>query len=107
MSYRKLHGEISTLEEGEVDLEEEMTILEQFEDSVEKNLNLLKRLLDIRVIHSQVVELDYKLEDLETKVAANPDKDYSASIPPLASSLKATEDIMSRSTIDSRHLLKG
>ena len=86
-SYTKVHAEISAMGEGDLGPEEEQDVLDQFEESAERTLSLIKRLIDIRSVHSQVTDLEYELEDLEGKVAANPDRDYTASIQLLITNL--------------------
>ena len=73
---------------------------------MEQTLSLITRLIDIRMLHAQVMELEDEIEYLETKVEANTHKDYSSPVQQAVASLKTIKGILARSTISSLHPLR-
>ena len=70
---------------------------------MERTSSLIQRLIDIRSVQSQISNLQYDLEELETRINTSPDRDYSAPLQRISKKLDTLQDQVGRSTINSSH----
>ena len=106
LSYHKIHEEISLAGEGTLSPEEEQETLETFEDSVERSRSLLTRLIAIQTLSNLSSEIQFDLEELDSKMQAHPDRDYSATLSTITTTLKELKLALGKSTINSDHQLR-
>ncbi len=106
LSYHKIHEEISLAGEGTLSPEEEQETLETFEDSVERTRSLLTRLIAIQTLSNLSSEIQFDLEELDSKMQAHPDRDYSATLSTITTTLKELKLALGKSTINRDHQLR-
>ena len=106
LSYHKIHEEISLAGEGTLSPEEEQETLETFEDSVERTRSLLTRLIAIQTLSNLSSEIQFDLEELDSKMQAHPDRDYSATLSTITTTLKELKLALGKSTINHDHQLR-
>ena len=106
LSYRKVHTELCTAGADILNQEEEQGILDTFEDSVERIYSLLCWLIDLQQAQLASTNLQYDMDELESKIHAHPDRDYAASITVLTATLKEMKSALGKSTISRDHSLR-
>ena len=106
LSHHKIHEEISLAGEGILSPEEELETLDTFEDSVERTSSLLTRLIAIQTLSNLSSEIQFDLEELYSKMQAHPDRDYSATLSTITTTLKDLKLALGKSTINRDHQLR-
>ena len=105
-SYRKVHEEISDDYSDKVDLNEEQSILEQHEESVDRTSSLTKRLIALHTVHSTSMELQQRVDDLEHKLEESPHKSFQQAIKKIEDDYQTLQTILRRSTIPQTHRIR-
>lgn len=104
--YFQVHDAICTEESDSHRREKEEELGDTFTENVETTRNILRRLIALKKIHELTTELDSTLNEMETRVGRDPDKDYSVAWGSYTARFDVFIAILQKSTIRTDHLAR-